>query len=392
MVERSKRRAPEPAAPSAPSAERWPSWTGLVSDAGLPGPVRPVDRIAFAIHLSELTNHYAAIWEGLPPGTFELVYSSDDPESNRRTARFAEVHGYPASYVGDVLAEGRSFKAVVSNHMGAAGRIGTEYGVTRLGRLQARLMYSLGKDGWNFQQWNKQYDVILCYGPYQASRLAEFERPRVVQVGYPRFDRFFSIAESRRDIVARLGGDPDRPTLVWLPTWANECSIPAFADTIASLRDEMNVLVKVHPLTATQGPYHMGCLEEAGLRSVADVDFDNVELFYAADIVAADYGGSPFGAIYTDRDLVLLNTPAVDYRGHELSPSGSLDTRLREWILNIDPGEGQLIRDYLRDPAAREQQRGVRGRLRRSVFAPFDGCSAKAAALVLSNLDSICSR
>jgi hypothetical protein len=134
----------------------------------------------------------------------------------------------------------------------------------------------------------------------------------------------------------------------------------------------------------------MACLNDAGLANVPDINMDNVELFYAADIVAVDYGGSPFGAIFTDRDIVMLNTPVPGTQDFILSPEGSLDRRLREWILNIDPGEAGLVRDYLRDPAAREQQAGVRSRLRRNLFAPFDGCAAEAAAIVLRNVESIC--
>jgi hypothetical protein len=383
----------EAPAPTARSLDQtsWPSWTIDVA-AGLrrPKALHTVDKIGFAIHLSELANHYRPIWEHLDPSSFEIVYAGEDPNDNARLAAFAADHGYTASYVADVLEQGRVFKAVVSNHMGAAGNIDGEYVLPRIGRRQIRLMYSLGKDGWNFQPWNDLYDIIMCYGPYQAAKLEEFEHPRIVQIGYPRFDRFFKITESRRDVVARLGGDPDRPTLVWLPTWADECSVPAFAETIAGLRDEMNVIVKVHPLTATQGAYHMACLHEAGLENVADINMDNVELFYAADIVAVDYGGSPFGAIFTDRDIVMLNTPAPGTQDFVLSPEGSLDRRLREWILNIDPGEAGLVRDYLRDDTAREQQAGVRARLRRGLFAPFDGCSAEAAAIVLRNVESIC--
>jgi hypothetical protein len=369
----------------------WPSWTAD-SAVGmlLPERTHEVDRIAFVLHGSELLNHYKLIWEWLDPAGIEIVYAGEDPRDNARIAAFAASHGIEARYIGDVLSEGRTFRTVVSNHMGAAGNIGGNLALPRLGRLHARLMYSLGKDGWNFQPWNNFYDVILCYGPYQAGKLEEFEHPRIVQIGYPRFDRFFSIAETKREVVARLGGDPDRPTLVWLPTWSRECSVDAFAETIAELGTELNVIVKVHPLTSTQEPRQMAKLAAAGLRAIENVDFDNVELFYAADIVAADYGGSPFGAIYTDRDIVLLNTPEPEGTGFSLSPEGSLDRRLREWILNIDPGEGGAILGYLRDEPAREQQGGVRRRLRRSLFAPFDGCSSEAAALVLRNVEAIC--
>lgn len=382
---------------SAASPERdpapMPAWTQAMG-AALPDPAGTVTdpRIAFALHLSELVNHYRPIWEHLGRDAFEIVCGADDAAENDRVAAFAAAHGYRARFVGDVLAEGRVYAAVVSNHPWSAGYAGRrlEPAIHRLGRRQVRLMYALGKDAWNFAAWNEQYDLILCWGPYQAGRLAAFERPRVAQVGYPRFDRFFRITEPRRDVVARLGGDPDRPTLVWLPTWKDWSSIDAFAEEIAALRPDVNVLLKVHPITATTETARMARLAALGLHTTDDVNFDNVELFYAADIVAADYGGSAFGAVYSDRDVVLLNTPgvAVDPDDAYVGPD-SLDARIREWILNIDPGEGTQILDHLADPAARAQQALAREQLRRSLFAPFRGCSGEVAATVLGHLDTV---
>ncbi len=354
--------------------------------------IRPTARFGFALHVSELVNHYGSIWAHLDPDEFEIVCAGTDAGENERTEAYAATHGYRACLVGDVLAGGRVYDTVVSNHPWSAGNAGpqSEPAIHQLGRRQVRLMYALGKDAWNFADWNEQYDLILCWGPYQAARLADFERPRIVQVGYPRFDRFFRLTEPRRDVVARLGGDPDRPTLVWLPTWKDWSSIDAFAGEIAGFRDEYNILIKVHPLTATTDPGRMAKLAAVGLSPMSDVNFDNVELFYAADLVAADYGGSAFGAIYADRELVLLNTPGVGAEPDDkYIGSDSLDVRLREWILNIDPGESALIRAHLADPAAREEQRATRERLRRSLFAPFPGCAGEVAATVLRNIDSI---
>jgi hypothetical protein len=211
-------------------------------------------------------------------------------------------------------------------------------------------------------------------------------------VGYPRFDPFFRMTEPRRDVVARLGGDPDRPTLLWLPTWHEASSIDAFAETIAGLRDEMNVFLKVHPFTATKETGRMALLASVGLTPTTSIFESNVELVYAADMVAADYGGSAFATIYTDRELVLLNTPGVGQDPADtVVGTESLDIQLREWILNISPGEGDLILAHLADPAARDQQRGVRERLRRSLFAPFQGCAGEIAATTLRNLDAILS-
>jgi hypothetical protein len=375
----------------AEDAPAGPVWTPEIAlQTVLPERTQTDARLAFALHASELLNHYGPIWERLDPDSFEIVYASEYAGDNARIAAFAAAHGYRASFVRDVLAEGRVFAAIVSNHTGSAGMIGPNIALPRLGVRHVRLMYGLGKDGWHFAPWNEFYDVILCWGPYQAERLAQFNRPRVIQVGYPRFDRFFSLREPRSSVVARFGGDPQRRTLVWLPTWGRHSSIDAFAETIAGLQGELNVLVKVHPLTAEAEPHRMAHLAEAGLRPLAIADLDNVELFYAADVVAADYGGSPFGAIYADRDIVLLDSPGVEGSTGDIVPEDSLDRRLREWILNIDPDEAGLLLDYLDDAAAQEQQRGVRERLRRSLFAPFHGCAAEVAATVLRNLEAVC--
>jgi hypothetical protein len=371
------------------------AWTPAIACA-FP-PAAPAARVAagplaFVLHAAELLNHYQPIWDHLDPAGFEIIVAGELEADNARVARHASAHGYAASWVGDVLAAGRQFEAVVSNHPGAGGALGGGQGavVPHLGRRQVRMMYALGKDAWNYAPWNEQYDLVLAWGPYHASRLAAFERPRIVQVGHPRLDRLAAIREPRRDAVARLGGDPDRPTLLWLPTWSGASSIDAFADTIAGLRTRLNVLLKVHPFTATREPERMARLAALGLASTADPFADNVELIHAADIVAADFGGSAFAALYADRDLVLLNTPGVGTDPSDgIVGAESLELTLRGWILNIDPGEGALILDHLADPAARGQQAGVRERLRRELFAPFRGCAGEVAASVLRHLDTV---
>jgi hypothetical protein len=383
----------EPSIDPGPAVDPGPAraWTPEVAAAiELRADHTPVPGLAFVLHAAELLNHYREIWAHLDPSTFEIVIAAELAADHARIAEFAADHGYRASWVGDVLTAGRVFDAAVSNHVGSAGTIGGRNAVPLLALRHVRLMYALGKDAWNFSSWNETYDLILAWGPYQADRLAAFERPRVVQVGYPRFDRFFRLTEPRRAAVARLGGDPDRPTLLWLPTWSAASSIDAFAETIAGLRDTFNVLLKVHPFSATQEPARMARLAELGLASTVDPIQDNLDLLYAADIVAADYGGSAFAAIHTDRDLVLLNTPGVGTDPRDtVVGADSLDVRLREWILNIDPGEGDVVRDHIADPGARQQQRVAREGLRRQLFAPFRGCAGEVAATTLRNLDAI---
>lgn len=369
----------------------WRAWTPAAAAEVIPGtPKVDAGPLAFVLHAAELVNHYRPIWAHLPRGSFEIIAAGETEADNRGIADAAEAVGARASWVGDVVRDGRVFGAAVSNHVGAAGTLGSDNVLPMLATRHVRMMYALGKDAWNFAPWNEQYDLILCWGPYHAGRLEAFERPRVIQVGYPRLDRISHMPRTRREAVASLGGDPDLPTLLWLPTWSAASSIDAFAGTIAGLRDTFNVLLKVHPFTALREPERMALLAEVGLASTDDAFADNVDLIHAADMVAADYGGSAFAAIYADREIAFLNTPGVGTDPADpVVGQDSLEVRLREWILNIDPGEGDLLLAHLGDAEARRQQAEVRERLRRQLFAPFRGCAGEVAATALRNLGSI---
>ena len=340
-------------------------------------------RIGFAVHSAELLNHYSHIWRQLDPGAFELIAAAPDPVENTRIVAFGNALGYPVCHVGDVLADGEFYELVVSNHLGAAGVTSDgEAIVPQLGRRHLRMMYALGKAGWNFAPWNEAYETILCWGPYQAGGLSKFVNPRLAQVGYPRFDPFFWPMEDRADSVRFFGGDPARPTIVWLPTWGDLSSIDKWAETVGKLSSDFNLIVKVHPLTRSQEPARMKRLESAGIEAVADPILNNVRLFRAADFVLADYGGSPFGALFSDRDLILLNVPGA--ATNSLTGADSIDLTIRQWLFSVNPEEPELLPAYLTNAALRQDQRDIRDRLRRVIFAPFEGVASDVAAAAIA--------
>jgi tetratricopeptide (TPR) repeat protein len=340
-------------------------------------------RIGFALHSAELLNHYCHIWRQLEPGTFELIAAAPNAIENTRITAFGNALGYPVRFVGDLLADGESYELLVSNHFGAAGVTPDGKAVVpSLGRRHLRMMYALGKAGWNFADWNDAYETILCWGPYQAGGLAKYANPRLAQVGYPRFDSLFWPMEERADSVRFFGGDPARPTVVWLPTWGDLSSIDAWAESVGKLRSDFNLIVKVHPLTGSQEPARMKRLEAAGIEAVADPILNNVRLFRAADFVLADYGGSPFGALYADRDLILLNVPGA--AGNPLTGAESIDLTIRQWLFSVNPEEPELLPAYLTSPSLRQDQHEIRERLRRAIFAPFEGVASDVAASAIA--------
>lgn len=340
-------------------------------------------RIAFLIHAEELLNHYRCVCQLLRTGSFVFLIHANESES----VPIAEAigrEGWHSMTTADVLSDGRRFRALVSNHPVSLEEPPL---IKRLADINIRFMYAAGKSGWNLREWNRLYDVILCYGPYHAERFLTSTDATVIQMGYPRFDSFFDGGFDRIRLAESLRCDPQRQTVVWLPTWHDLSTVGLYDEAIAGLRDRFNVVVKVHPLMAVSEPSKVDALERLGFNSVIRNAMDNVALYRLADYVICDYGGPAFGAIYTDRNLLLLNV--TDAPSNEVLGDDSTEMLIRRSIVNLDTTQVSQIDHLLADENLWAEQREERARLRRMFFAPYFGYSSRMAATILENIEQI---
>jgi hypothetical protein len=335
-------------------------------------------RIAFALHLSEMLNHYLPVMQHLPaPVTLVNCARTGSAEFRRIQERSAE-HGY--AHVTITEAKNEPFDALVSNQMHVtAWENETTPGLLALAKTQVRLCYALGKTEWNLADWNKFYDLILCYGPYQQRLFKHgFPGTQVEAIGYPRFDRFFAKDNGVKALKSQFAHDAKKQNIVWLPTYNTLSSIPAFAAAISALSAQYNVWVKLHPGTPAQEPERMALLQSLPFTALFTDDFDNIPLFALADVVLADYGGSAFGAIYTDKNLLLLNT-----HGDLLAPDTgwlSADIQLRDAFANVNPEDVEQLPDLLANASLWKKQKPLRAKYRSLLFSDKNGESGKAAA------------
>lgn len=358
-----------------------------------PAPTQPAPRrfetdrrIGFLIHAEELLNHYRSVCRQLRSGTFVfLIHAAGDEAS--AIARAVECEGWPSLQVADTLARGLRFRAMVSNHPLAVGDTPL---IKQLAETNVRFMYAAGKLGWNLQDWNRLYDLILCFGPRHAELFATVSAAPVIQMGYPRFDPFFDGSIDCARALAAFGCDPSRQTVVWLPTWSTLSSVDAFGESIARLTARYNVVVKVHPLMQATEPARVDRLEALGFTCLIRDATDNLPLYRIADFMLFDYGGPAFGAIYTDRNLLLLDLPGA--RDDALLGRDATEFDLRESLPSIGPDQASRLPELLGDPTVWERQAPARAALRRRYFAPYYGFAAKMAATALENLDAITGR
>ncbi|BAV78134.1 hypothetical protein PCAU_5925 [Pseudomonas chlororaphis subsp. aurantiaca] len=345
---------------------------------------KPFSRLAFFVHTAEMLNHYQAVWSLLGADAFDVVLHGTHEERAQSRELIGGL-GYSCHGSLDVIKANHRYDVVVSNH--SMYDHGSQPMIKALGHRQVRFMYALGKYKHNFSSWNQHYDLILCFGPWQAERLRECCDAVTFQMGYPRYDAYFRETSLQGQHPADLALDPAKKTVLWLPTWMELSSISRFADAMAGLCDRYNVIVKTHPLSAEADPEALKLLEQYPFTEVITRVYDNLTLFRCADYVVSDYGGTAFGALYLDKNLLLLNVP--DAEQDALTGEESPDVLLRNDIVNLDPEARWRLADLLGDESLWQQQAAVRQRLRRHYFAPSYGFSAELAVLALRNIENI---
>ena len=343
---------------------------------------KELDRIGFLIHNPELINHFHSVWKHLPADSVEVAVTGKEQKDFDAVAASCERHQIVWRDAREILARKERYTTLVSTLPEHFLRgADSPYLPKSIGRFNLRFMYANGKAGWNFQKWNQIYDAILCYGPYQAEQLDFCHETLKIQMGYPRFDRFFNQPIDRAARLRELKLDPARKTIVWLPTWSSLSSIDLFAPAIEKLQQKYNVIVKPHPITITDEPARMRTLES--FHCLIREHIDNVELFQLADFLLCDYGGSAFGGIYTDKNILLLDLPnaaADPFTGEDSS-----DIWLRKVIPHVNALEAHRLEEQLEDSAIWQAQSRVRKRLSQYYFAPFYGYAGEVAALAIAN-------
>ncbi|HEY9843861.1 MAG: CDP-glycerol glycerophosphotransferase family protein [Candidatus Sericytochromatia bacterium] len=351
-------------------------------------PERLIPRCGFLVHNAELLFHFLPVMEQLGPELVELVLISVDPEEERVLTQAVAHLPFPCRDARELLLGGWGYRWLVSNHSHGAYHVAGKsfYLIRSLGQTNIRLLYDLGADGWNYAPLNRLFDFFLCFGPWHVARLQAFEGIKL-QMGCPRFDRFFTEPCARDVQLKTFGCDPAKPVVVWFSTLRSYHGVlDRFAPAVSRLLPDYNVIVKPHPFSWQVEPDFVKALDGLRFSTVLAAPCDNVILFQLADFVISDYGSLPFDALYTDRNLLLLDHP--DYPGRDSDDQLICDTEqwLRRYIPHLACSEADQLPRYLANESIWQEQARRRAWLRPGFFAPYYGFASRMAAHLLRQI------
>lgn len=192
------------------------------------------------------------------------------------------------------------------------------------------------------------------------------DAPRLV--GMPKVDCLVDGSIRRDEVLARLGLDPSRPTILYAPTWSAASSLNSMGLELLEglLARPWNVIVKLHDRSRDPREFYSGGVDWAaaiehlfaGKTGHLVADADICPYLVAADAMITDHSSAGFEYLLLDRPLVRIHVP-------ELIKSSNINEDYVKLLMDASysvddaPGAVRAVERALADPSAGSATRQV---------------------------------
>ncbi len=157
-------------------------------------------------------------------------------------------------------------------------------------------------------------DYFVCPGEY-FKELKEYSNvaKKVVVMGQPRYDILARADEiyDKNKIVSDLGLDPNKKTILWCTQThgqsldENVSSINAVYSTMASIKDDAQLLIKLHPDEDQNAPlYHENTLHQP---MILKRDMNTSALLSICDLMITKNSTTAMEAVILNKPVIILN-------------------------------------------------------------------------------------
>jgi hypothetical protein len=185
----------------------------------------------------------------------------------------------------------------------------------------------------------KRYQIFV-EGPYRRERILAagvLGRSEVHVVGLPKLDHYFQGRYSdRAGLLARLGLDPARPTVLFAPTYKPTCLYDVRDALFNATRGRYNLIVKLHHYSwmGHYAPHRQHRIYEAGARGnphavlLPPTEYNIVPYMAAADVLLSEASSTVFDFLALGKTGVIYDLDCDRLRHSDGMPILDEDNRL----------------------------------------------------------------
>jgi CDP-glycerol:poly(glycerophosphate) glycerophosphotransferase len=185
-------------------------------------------------------------------------------------------------------------------------------------------------------------------------------------IGMPKVDCLVDGSLDRRAVLAGLGLDPARPTVLYAPTWSPASSLNTIGEALIARLTALpvNLIVKLHDRSRDLRPQYSGGIDWAARLERLLTDrparlaqgADICPYLAAADVMIADHSSAAFEYLLLDRPLVRFHLPGLIalaniHQDYVDALSSTSDT-----VASVDDAV-RAVERALADPSARSAAR-----------------------------------
>ena len=154
-----------------------------------------------------------------------------------------------------------------------------------------------------------------------AAGAIDADSPAIRLIGMPKADCLVDGSIDRTEVLASLGLDPAKPTVLYAPTWSPASSLKAMGVALVTGlgRLPVNVILKLHDRSRDQRERYSGGVDWVARmrpllqpgRGVIAPAHDISPYLVAADLMITDHSSAGFEFLLRDRPIVRIHRPAL---------------------------------------------------------------------------------
>jgi hypothetical protein len=261
---------------------------------------------------------------------------------------------------------------------------------------QVQVFHGISSKNNKFKPYMAEYDALFFVGKRDFERFQKLgvtQKTRCELIGLPRADKVLRGETNRARVLAELGLDSARQSVLYAPTHGALSSFFGWGESLVkSLPPACNVLIKPHPLIARAVASGEGdarafnALREysrtnSGRVAFIESDAELQEIMAAADVLVTDFSSAAEEFLIFDKPLIFANhLSASDYH----QTRGEWDAIFACGAVITDAKEiARAVENALENPREYSQ---ARTSFRDCVFYKLDGKAAERAAEALRRL------
>jgi CDP-glycerol glycerophosphotransferase (TagB/SpsB family) len=212
------------------------------------------------------------------------------------------------------------------------------------------------------------------------------DSPAIRLIGMPRLDCLVDGSLKRNQILASLGIDPARKTVLYAPTWSRYSSVALMGEEIVKRLGAAGyaVIVKLHDRSRQGDDYHSGGVDW-GQRlapllqangGVLATGSNSSSYLMAADVLITDHSSVGFEYLLLDRPLVRIHVPELLEKTDIEPIYVQLMTEASTSVLDIDQLVAAMEESFANPLQKSDSRRAVAGEM----FYKPGGATARAIA------------